>query len=542
MFSNVGLSKAWCPWLLVGLVLVGSAGRAAEAIDLSHIPARAIAAVVAYPERLAKAPELELMPWEVLQVTVQREMGFDPLAVQTAIGFAAAPTDDGPPDWGVILRFSQPQQLAGKWLEQTEPATVGQVDYRRAQAPQMPSVCQLDPRTLLIGAEPMLREMIATPDGDSPLRQMLRSIPMHNDITAVIAVSPLRDLIKQFTAHAPPLPPPLQDLQKLPDQLETVMIALNLSRERMSGIKLIATDDATAQQVQSTLQQSLEFAKQMLLGQVFQSMPDGGDDPEQQAMQRYLVRVANTIEGRLRPTRTDKQVLITLSADHATSGVLVALLLPAVQASREAARRAQSMNHLKQLGLAMHNFHDAYQAFPAAYSMDAEGRPLLSWRVHLLPFLEERRLYDQFRLDEPWDSPHNRQLIAQMPDVFRAPGSQAPPGKTNFLGIRGEGMALIAPKRPEPTPRGSSFRDFIDGLSNTLMIVEANDESAVEWTRPVDFEPDATQPTKGLVGLRPGGFQALFGDGSVRFISETIDNVTLMRLFTKADGQPVQID
>jgi hypothetical protein len=542
MFSHVGFSKAWGPWLVGGLVLVASAGRAAEAIDLSHIPARAVAAVVLSPERLAKTPELELMPWEVVQVSVQQEMGFDPLTVQSAIGFAAAPTDDEPPDWGVILRFSQPQQLAGKWLEQTEPATVGQVGYRRAQVPLMPSVCQLDPRTLLIGTEPMLREMIATPDGDSPLRQMLRSTPMHNDITAVMAVSPVRDLIKQFTAQAPPLPPPLQGLLELPDQLDMVMIALNLSRERMSGIKLVATDEATAQQVQSTLQQALGFAKQMLLGQVFESMPDEGDDPEQQAMQRYLVRVANTIEGRLRPTRTDKQVLITLSADYATSGVLVALLLPAVQASRQAARRAQSMNHLKQLGLAMHNFHDTFNALPAAYSMDAEGRPLLSWRVHVLPFLEESRLYEQFRLDEPWDSPHNRQLIAQMPDVFRASGSQAPPGKTNYLGIRGEDMALIAPKQAERMPRGSSFRDFTDGLSNTLMIVEASDESAVEWTRPVDFEPDATQPTKGLVGLRPGGFQALFADGSVRFIKQTLDIVTLMRLFTKADGQPVRLD
>jgi hypothetical protein len=278
------------------------------------------------------------------------------------------------------------------------------------------------------------------------------------------------------------------------------------------------------------------------LGQVFQAMPDVGDDPEQQAIHRYLVRVANTIEGRLRPTRTGNQLLVTLSADYATSGVLVALLLPAVQAAREAARRAQTMNHLKQLGLAMHNFHDTFRAFPAAYSVDEDGKPLLSWRVHVLPFLEEGRLYEEFRLDEPWDSPHNRQLIAQMPEVFKAPGSQAPPGKTNYLGVRGEDMAFIAPKQAERTPRGSSLREFLDGTSNTVMIVEANDQSAVEWTRPVDFEPDANQPLEGLVGLRPGIFQALFADGSVRAISETIDPVTLMRLFTKADGHPVRLD
>ena len=527
-----------CFCLAVGLVLIPAVGRAAEEIDLSYVSGRAVAAVVLHPERLAKSAELELMPWEVVQVSVQRQMGFDPLTIRTAIGFAAAPTEDGPPDWGVVLRFAQPQQLGGEWLDQTEPATIGEVAYRRALFPTDPSICQIDDQTLLIGTEPMLREMIQTPDADSPLRQILSSTPMRNDITAVLAVAPVRDLVNQFLVQMPPLPPPLLGLLELPDQLDTVMIALNLSRERNSGIKLIATDEAAAQKIESTLQQGLGFVKQMLLGQMFQEMPDAGDDPEQQAMQRYLVRVANTIEGRLRPTRDGKQVLVTLSADYATAGVLVGLLLPAVQAAREAARRAQSVSHLKHIGLAMHNFHDTYRALPAAYNMDADGKPLLSWRVHLLPFLDQIILYEQFRLDEPWDSPHNRQLIPQIPQVYQSPSSRAPLGKTNYLAVRGEGMAFIAPKQADTTPRGLPFRDFTGGLSNTVMVVEANDQSAVEWTRPVDFEPNLERPLDGLLGLRPGMFQALFADGSVRALNEAIDPELLIRLFMKADGLP----
>ncbi len=533
MFSR----SVCCFCLAVSLVLIPTVGRAAEEIDLSHVPGRAVAAVVLHLERLAKSPELELMPWEVVQVSVQRQMGFDPLTIRTAIGFAAAPTEDEPPDWGVVLRFAQPQQLGGEWLDQTEPATIGEVAYRRALFPTDPSICQIDDQTLLIGTEPMLREMIQTPDADSPLRQILTRTPMRNDITAVLAVAPVRDLVNQFLVQMPPLPPPLLGLLELPDQLDTVMIALNLSRERNSGIKLIATDEAAAQKIESTLQQGLGFAKQMLLGQMFQEMPDAGDDPEQQAMQRYLVRVANMIEGRLRPTRDGNQVLVTLSADYATTGgVLVALLLPAVQAAREAARRTQGMSNLKHIGLAMHNFHDTYRALPAAYNMDADGKPLLSWRVHLLPFLEQRILYEQFRLDEPWDSPHNRQLIPQIPQVYQAPGSRAPLGKTNYLGVRGEDMTFIAPKQPDKTPRGLSFRDFTGGLSNTVMVVEANDQSAVEWTRPVDFEPNLERPLEGLLGLRPRIFQALLGDASIRAISETIDPEILIRLFMKADA------
>jgi hypothetical protein len=529
-------------WLAAAGLLFPAMGGAAEGLDLSHIPARAVAAVVLHPERLSQSPELELLPWEVMQFTAQREMGIDPLVIETAIAIAAAPTGEGPPDWGLVLRFSQPQQLAGKWLEQTEPATVGQIAYRRALRPMEPSFCQTDPRTMLVGAEPMLREMIAARDVDSPLLQTLRSTPMRNDITAFLAVGPIRGLLKQFTAQTPPLPPPLQPLWELPDQLDTVMVAVNLSRERMSGIKLIATDEDAAQKLETTLQQGLAFAKQMLLGQMLQSMDDAGDDPEQQAMQRYLVRVANTLEGRIRPTRTGKQVLITLNANYATSGVLVALLLPAVQAAREAARRAQGTNNLKQLALAMHNYHDTYRAFPAAYNTDAEGKPLLSWRVHVLPFLEQQRLYEQFRLDEPWDSAHNRPLIEQMPEVFRAAGSQATPGKTNYLGVRGEGMAFIGPKQAGTPPKGNALFAFTDGTSNSAMIVEASDDLAVEWTRPVDFAPDPTQPVKGLVGLRVGGFTAAFADGSVRFFSSATDPVMLMRAFTIADGQPVRFD
>ncbi len=531
VFSHLLCSKWCCLFAAISLVLTPAAGRAAEDLDLSHVPGRAVAAVVLHPERLAKSAELELMPWEVVQVSVQRQMGFDPLTIRTAIGFATAPTEDGSTDWGVVLNFSQPQMLGGEWLDETEPATIGEVAYQRALFPTAPSICLIDDRTLLIGTESMLREMIQTPDADSPLRQILNRTPMQNDVTAVLAVAPIRDLVKQFLALPPPLPPPLHGLLELPDQVDTVMIFLNLSGERNCGIALTATDEAAAQKVESTLQQGLAFAKQLLLGQIFSELADAGDDPEQLAMRRYLVRVANTIEGRLRPTRDGNQVSVTMHADYATTGgVLVALLLPAVQAAREVARRSQGMSNLKGIGLAIHNFHDTYRALPAAYNMDADGKPLLSWRVHLLPFLEQRILYEQFRLDEPWDSPHNRQLIPQIPQVYQAPGSRAPLGKTNYLGVRGEDMTFISPKQADRTPRGLSFRDFTGGLSNTVMVVEANDLSAVEWTRPVDFEPNLERPLEGLLGLMPGGFQALFGDASIRAISESIDPEVLIPL------------
>src|SRR4051794_3818491 len=127
---------------------------------------------------------------------------------------------------------------------------------------------------------------------------------------------------------------------------------------------------------------------------------------------------------RSRGLRTGKGMAITgivlggLGSTLVVLAVLIALLVPAVQAAREAARRSQCVNNLKQIGLAMHNYNSAYDVFPPAVITDPDGKPLLSWRVLLLPFLDEQALYEQFKLDEPWDSPNNKPLLSRMPKVF----------------------------------------------------------------------------------------------------------------------------
>ncbi len=223
--------------------------------------------------------------------------------------------------------------------------------------------------------------------------------------------------------------------------------------------------------------------------------------------------------------------------------VAAAMLLPAVSSSREAARRSQSMNHLKQIALAMHNFHDTFKAFPAGYSAGADGEPLLSWRVHILPFIEQQDLYNQFHLDEPWDSLHNKTLIKKMPDTYRSPGSKSPPGTTNYLGVGGADGVFVRPRGGAEADGllGTSFARVTDGTSNTIMTVEVPDELAVVWTRPGDFSPNKENPILGLVGLRRNIFLAGLADGSVRAISQSVDPKTLRALFTKSGGEPVDV-
>ncbi|HEY2883496.1 MAG TPA: DUF1559 domain-containing protein [Pirellulales bacterium] len=201
-----------------------------------------------------------------------------------------------------------------------------------------------------------------------------------------------------------------------------------------------------------------------------------------------------------------------------------------------AAERVKSINNMKQLVLAMLNFESAKKSFPPGFQADKNGKPLLSWRVLLLPFLEQKDLFDQFKLDEPWDSENNKKLIDKMPDIYKVPGSKvAGEFKTVYLTPRGETTAF-------PGAKGIRFREIPDGTSKTLALVEASDDKAVVWTKPDDFDVDEKNPIAGLVGLRDGLFLAAFCDGSVRPLSANLDAETLRRLFRRNDGKVVDED
>jgi len=194
-------------------------------------------------------------------------------------------------------------------------------------------------------------------------------------------------------------------------------------------------------------------------------------------------------------------------------------------------RREQCAVNLKQIGLAMNEYHEAHEHFPAPTIAGRDGTPLLSWRVALLPHLGYRSLYERFHLDEPWDSPHNRALLKEMPTEFACPGGPGRlAGRTGYLVVVGPITEFGSINTPFEPTRGVEIREIIDGTSQAALVVET--DALVPWTKPDDLKWAPGGPLPRLASPHGGGAHVLFADGSTRFIKATIDPRILQGLLT----------
>jgi type II secretory pathway pseudopilin PulG len=167
-------------------------------------------------------------------------------------------------------------------------------------------------------------------------------------------------------------------------------------------------------------------------------------------------------------------------------GILIALLLPAVQSARTAARRMVSSNNMKQIGLALHMYHDVYKSLPPAYTVDADGNRLHSWRVLILPYIEHSPLYDQIDLSKPWDSTENSRFHSQVPMTYVSPLALQTPettGHTSYVAIDGPGAGWEG-------SNSLTFSSFTNGLSNVAMVAEIPLDKSVCWMSPNDISPE----------------------------------------------------
>lgn len=208
--------------------------------------------------------------------------------------------------------------------------------------------------------------------------------------------------------------------------------------------------------------------------------------------------------------------------------------LKSLDLQQERPRPRAQLTAMKQLGLAFHNYHDVYSKLPRANG-DGDGkRTGLSWRVHLLPFIEQAPLYEEFHLDEAWDSDHNRTLIPKMPAIFKSPDVEEK-GKTSFHVFTGE-------KTPFHGDVGFSLNKMTDGTANTLLAVLAGADTAEVWTKPGGLDVNFTVPKKCLGDIAGGTFLALRADGAVFNVSSKVNDLALAQMIQPADGSSFNLE
>ena len=217
-------------------------------------------------------------------------------------------------------------------------------------------------------------------------------------------------------------------------------------------------------------------------------------------------------------------------------GVLIGLLLPAYRNVRPAARRAGCQSNLRHIGLALLAYEQEHRALPPAYTVDANGRPLHSWRTLILPYLDEEPLYKTIDLSKPWNDPANAKACETSLSLFRCLESVGPLNTTTFLAITGPDGCLIPGK-----PR--RLAEITDGTASTLMVIEAGEENAVPWMAPVDADELL------VLSLGPnsklhhaGGMNACFVDSAVRFLTAKMPASLRLALMTISGNEKVADD
>jgi hypothetical protein len=313
---------------------------------------------------------------------------------------------------------------------------------------------------------------------------------------------------------------------------ESLTATLDLGHELALNVRVRTKREAQAADAEKAL---ALFAK-MIGAEAARELPDFETEAQKEADLKPVVTVLKAGLKALAGAKFDaKGAEATARVVLPLDGLpLAAAYAAAVKRAETAAAVAQSSNNLKQIGLAMHNYHDANGNMPPAAVCDKKGKPQLSWRVLILPYIEQEALYKKFKLDEPWDSENNKKLLDQMPKVYMIPGQKAAANETHYRVFAGNGAAFEWVK-------GVRLIDYTDGTSNTIMVATA--ATAVPWTKPdeLEFDPDQ-DPTK-LLGLVVNGrWQFAMGDGSVRSLNKFPPKDTMKALVTRGGGEVINFD
>jgi hypothetical protein len=328
--------------------------------------------------------------------------------------------------------------------------------------------------------------------------------------------SPLKGLLQFASGMAQGQ---VEGAEDLPNQLKSLSLFVGLNDGADVNVMIDTTDPKAVENIKAAFDQhyqGLESEVQM----VSETLPPGTSEEIKSSAQTVAQELYDSVKSEAK----GNQYRLSLRVPPKTTDVIA-------KVAAEQAKQAIGRNNAKMIGLACHMFHDLYNSFPfpaGASNAPEENRNKLSWRVHILPFIEQEPLYREFKLNEAWDSPHNKALIEKMPDIFKTTDATKP-GYTQFVAPKGMGFVVDG-------DRARRIPDFTDGTSNSIMVLTVAPDKAEIWTKPGGFDIDPTKAAETLGG-HPAGFLALFADGFVDVLPGSIEPETLKGLLTISGGE-----
>lgn len=503
-----------------------------------RIPFDAIVAITGWPNRMLQMAGTDLFPWEVIGVKAEEELGFNPLTIERVdIVIGLPPMGSIVPSVGALITLTADasiNDLSSDLVVAPTEKRLG-VDVRRMKDENY-FIGSIDAKHHVVGTINYVISMIKGKNNPSKLSSLCSGVKPQSDLTVLIALEPVMPMMEGIVeGQVANMPPPLGELAKaVVAHAEYIAISADLQQGLAGKSRIVigSKTEAGAADLAKAWESTLNFGLATMKQQMVLSEES---EKVQLATQKWLDRFVPAVRTMMTPQHKGKRLMIEASSTSMGVpglGITAGLLLPAIQQAREAARRMACSSNVRQCGIAMLNYDYALNKLPAAILDPKTGKPLLSWRVAILPMANEDALYRQFKLDEPWDSPHNIQLLDKMPAFLKCPSSNIPSGKTTYLAVSSNECGI------HPTEE-TKLKSFTDGTSNSILMVEVSDEYAVPWTAPMEFEPTPATIKRILGSNHLGGFHVLFCDASVRFISESTDTEKLMSLFTRAGGEVV---
>jgi len=521
-----------------------TAEGAVEPFSLAWVPRDAIAVAALRPAALFNRPALDVLKKSLLQQKdLQASLGVSPDRIEQVIIIMFSQQDQPVPPpagpktvfEGMIFRLAGAEDASGliKVLQpKPEKREYSGQTYLGGTEGTGPFCFLADERTVVIGGrEDHLRRLIvAGKNGASKAKWAAGWKESENaDFALLVNTVAIRDMLNQAATTGQPMMNALSGFSPLWIFTSTAVLSADVG-EQLSlslSLSLAEKDGSRTRNVSGTLAAAVTMAQNSLSqarGQ-FSRLP--GEDGAS------FLRAADILDSLLDSVKIEAkedQVRATAVVDADDAASLAAMLVPAISKAREAARRAQATNNLRHIGLAMHNYADVNGSFPPAVLYGPDGKTPYSWRVALLPYLEQAPLFEQYKKDEPWDSPANKQVLAKMPAVFRDPNDPAESTVSSYYGLTGPSTIFFGKE-------GAKFVQITDGTSNTLMLVEAKRE--IPWTKPEDIPYDKDKPLPKLGGHYAEGFIAAVCDGSVRIIPQNVDQMVLRAFVTRDGGEVI---